>query len=120
MRTDRPADIPGMDAAKRIEILGRYAEHVQRFEEVASRLHVVDDNPAGGVHPRPIPNRQPTVRELEVLRLIAAGLTNSEIAKRLHLSEETVKTHTRNLLAALQARSRAHAVAVGFRRAIID
>ncbi len=108
-----------MDAAERIEILGRYADHVQRFEEVASSLHVVDDNPAAGVHPRQTLDRQPTARELEVLRLISDGLTNFAIANRLYLSEETVKTHTRNLLAALQARSRAHAVAVAFRRGII-
>ncbi len=112
-----------MDAAERTEILGRYAGHVQRFEEVASRLHVVQDNPAAEVNLRPsrhVPGREPTPRELEVLRLISDGLTNSEIAKRLYLSEETVKTHARSLLALLQARSRAHAVAAGFRLGMIS
>ncbi len=42
-----------------------------------------------------------------------------EIGHRLFLSEETVKSHVRHLLAKLQARSRAHAVAVGFRRGLI-
>ena len=124
MRADRPADIAGVDAAERIEILSRYAEHVRRFEEVASHLHVVDDNPTAEVYPcqvpRLTPGREPTPRELEVLWLISDGLTNREIANRLYLSEETVKTHTRSLLAALQVRSRAHAVAAGFRRGIID
>ena len=60
-----------------------------------------------------------TARETEVLQLIAEGLVNREIGKALFLSEETVKSHVRHLLAKLQARSRAHAVAVGFRRGII-
>jgi DNA-binding NarL/FixJ family response regulator len=47
------------------------------------------------------------------------GLVNREIGQRLFLSEETVKSHVRHLLAKLQARSRAHAVSVGFRRGLI-
>ena len=64
--------------------------------------------------------QEPTARELEVLQLISDGLVNREIGVRLFLSEETVKSHVRHLLAKLQARSRAHAVAVGFRRGLID
>jgi DNA-binding NarL/FixJ family response regulator len=113
-----------VDAAERNAILSRYAEHVRRFEEVSSRLHVVHASPAGEAIPlesrRQIPGRETTPRELDVLWLISEGLTNREIAERLFLSEETVKTHARSLLAALQARSRAHAVAVGFRRGLID
>src|SRR6184192_50903 len=63
--------------------------------------------------------QEPTGRELEVLQLISDGLVNREIGQRLYLSEETVKSHVRHLLAKLQARSRAHAVAVGFRRGLI-
>ena len=48
-----------------------------------------------------------------MLQLISDGLVNREIGQRLFLSEETVKSHVRHLLAKLQARSRAHAVAVG-------
>jgi DNA-binding NarL/FixJ family response regulator len=59
------------------------------------------------------------MREVEVLQLISDGLVNREIGQRLFLSEETVKSHVRHILAKLQARSRAHAVAVGFRRGII-
>jgi DNA-binding NarL/FixJ family response regulator len=58
-------------------------------------------------------------REIEVLQLVSEGLVNREIGHRLFLSEETVKSHVRHLLAKLQARSRAHAVAVGFRRQLI-
>jgi DNA-binding CsgD family transcriptional regulator len=61
------------------------------------------------------PLSQLTGRELQVLELTAEGLTNTEIGKMLFLGEETVKTHLRKLLAKLQARNRAHAVAVGFR-----
>ena len=58
--------------------------------------------------------------EIEVLNLISDGLVNREIGKRLFLSEETVKSHVRALLTKLQARSRAHAVAVAFRRGLIS
>jgi DNA-binding CsgD family transcriptional regulator len=58
-------------------------------------------------------------REQQVLELTAEGLTNAEIGKTLFVSEETVKSHLRNLLAKLQARSRAHAVTVGFRHGLL-
>ena len=50
-------------------------------------------------------------RELEVLHLIAAGLTNQEIANRLYLSRHTVKVHARNLYAKLDVGNRTQAVA---------
>jgi LuxR family maltose regulon positive regulatory protein len=52
-------------------------------------------------------------RELEVLSLIAEGLTNQEIAARLYLSPHTVKAHARNIYAKLGASSRTQAVAKG-------
>jgi DNA-binding NarL/FixJ family response regulator len=51
--------------------------------------------------------------------LISEGLLNKEIAKRLRVSEETVKAHVRHLLPKLGARSRAQAVAVAFRQRLI-
>jgi LuxR family maltose regulon positive regulatory protein len=51
-----------------------------------------------------------TERETEVLHLLAAGLSNQEIAKRLVLSEGTVKTHTHNLYGKLEVRSRTQAI----------
>ncbi len=65
-------------------------------------------------------HRPPTRRELEVLQLIADGLGNREVADRLLLSEETVKSHVRHILEKFQANSRAHAVAVALRRGLID
>ena len=108
-----------MDAAERKEILGRYLTHSRHFEEVAARRR---GNVVGDVIHLQAPVRleqEPTVREVEVLQLISDGLVNREIGERLFLSEETVKSHVRHLLAKLQARSRAHAVAVGLRRGLI-
>lgn len=60
-----------------------------------------------------------TPRELEVLQLLAEGLTNQGIAKRLDLSARTVKTHVQNLLAKLDVPDRTGAVARGFRLNLI-
>lgn len=70
-------------------------------------------------HPPPL--REPlTARELEILGLMADGMFNREIGERLSLAEETVKTHVHHLLTKLGTRSRAHAVATGLRRGLID
>jgi DNA-binding CsgD family transcriptional regulator len=52
--------------------------------------------------------------------LIAQGLPNGEIAERLFISTETVKSHVKTLLEKLHARTRAHAVALALRRGLID
>ncbi|MGZ4356697.1 MAG: response regulator transcription factor [Gaiellaceae bacterium] len=110
-----------MDAAERQQILDRYLDHSRRFEAVRARRGSGTAS-NGSVIPlaaRGELEQEPTGREIEVLQLISDGLVNREIGQRLYLSEETVKSHVRHLLAKLQARSRAHAVAVGFRRGII-
>jgi DNA-binding NarL/FixJ family response regulator len=61
-----------------------------------------------------------TPREIDVLRLVAKGNANKEIAAQLSLTEETVKSHIRNILAKLEANDRTHAVAIGVKRGIID
>jgi DNA-binding NarL/FixJ family response regulator len=59
-----------------------------------------------------------TAREIEVLRLIAQGLSNSEIAEQLFISEATVKTHINNTFAKIGARHRAEAVRYAYRKGI--
>jgi len=61
-----------------------------------------------------------TPAELRVLRLIAQGNANKEIAAELSVTEETVKGQVRNILAKLGAKDRTHAAMIGFKRGIID
>jgi len=61
-----------------------------------------------------------TPREIDVLRLVAGGNTNKEIAARLSITEESVKSHIRNILSKLRANDRTHAVTIGLKRGIID
>jgi DNA-binding NarL/FixJ family response regulator len=59
-------------------------------------------------------------REIDVLRLIAAGNPNKEIAGQLSIAEETVKSHVSNILAKLRANDRTHAVTIGLKRGLIE
>ena len=61
-----------------------------------------------------------TPREVVVLRLVAKGNANKQIASQLSLTEETVKSHIRSILAKLGANDRTHAVAIGVKRGFID
>jgi DNA-binding CsgD family transcriptional regulator len=80
-----------------------------------------------GAHPAAEPMAASTVvpsvrlsrREQEVLRLVAEGYSNTMIATRLHLSENTIKTYVENLLGRLNARNRAEAVAAASRQNLI-
>ncbi|RMI46644.1 DNA-binding response regulator [Actinomadura harenae] len=60
-----------------------------------------------------------TGRELEVLRLLARGRTNAELAADLHLSEATVKTHVARILSKLDLRDRAQAIIVAYETGLI-
>ncbi|MDX1620674.1 MAG: response regulator transcription factor [Nitriliruptorales bacterium] len=60
-----------------------------------------------------------TPRELEVLQLLAEGLTNAQIGERLNLSSRTIKTHVQNLLSKLDVPDRTGAVGRGFRLGLI-
>ncbi|GAA1089148.1 response regulator transcription factor [Tsukamurella spumae] len=80
----------------------------------------------GGASARPAPSDRAaapapdlTPREREVLRLIADGLTNRDIAGRLFVSESTVKTHINNLFAKAHLRDRAHAVRYAFETGVV-
>jgi DNA-binding NarL/FixJ family response regulator len=61
-----------------------------------------------------------TRRQLQILQLLADGGSSAAAARELDLSEETVKTHTKNALARLGARNRTHAVAIALRESLID
>jgi len=61
-----------------------------------------------------------TLREIDVLRLIAAGNANKEIAGQLAIAEETVKSHVTRILAKLGANDRTHAVTRALKRGIIE
>ncbi|MBO0731558.1 MAG: response regulator transcription factor [Acidimicrobiaceae bacterium] len=61
-----------------------------------------------------------TTRELEVLRLVAHGMSNREVAERLFISENTVKNHVRNILEKLHLHSRMEAVMYAVRRRLLD
>ena len=67
-----------------------------------------------------VPTPRLTDRELEVLKLVAQGLNNREIAKRLFISENTVKNHVRNILEKLQLHSRMEAVMYAVREKLFD
>lgn len=59
-------------------------------------------------------------RELEVLRAVGAGYSNKQIAKRLSISESTVKSHMKSILPKLNARDRTHAVMIAVKRGMLD
>jgi DNA-binding NarL/FixJ family response regulator len=61
-----------------------------------------------------------TPGEVDMLRRVAGGNANKEIAAQLSLTEETVKSHLSSILAKLSANDRTHAVAIGLKRGIID
>ena len=61
-----------------------------------------------------------TPRERQILQLLADGMSNAEVAAKLYISQETVKTHVRNFLAKLEADTRTHAVAIAMRDSIIE
>jgi two-component system NarL family response regulator len=67
-----------------------------------------------------VPAPKLTDRELEVLKLVAQGLTNREIADQLYISENTVKNHVRNILEKLHLHSRMEAVVYAVREKLLD
>jgi DNA-binding NarL/FixJ family response regulator len=74
--------------------------------------------PAGPAEPAPLPDDL-TPREADVLRAIAAGRTNREIADELYIAEVTVKSHVNHLFAKIGARSRAEAVRYAYDRGLV-
>jgi DNA-binding NarL/FixJ family response regulator len=72
-----------------------------------------------GVAPAPVAVRRLTPRELEILRLIAWGQSNAEIAEALSVCEATVRSHVHHLLARLELRDHTHAVAFAYQSGLV-
>ena len=81
--------------------------------EFASMIKRTDDR-------QQVPTPRLTDREMEVLKLVAKGLNNRDIAKQLFISENTVKNHVRNILEKLQLHSRMEAVVYAVREKLLD
>jgi LuxR family transcriptional regulator, regulator of acetate metabolism len=109
-------------AYERTALLERLRELPSEVERLGTELLRVADHLRGEEvlaerHPTVVAGTPPSEelrhlssRELEVLRLMAGGLRNAEIAERLTLSEPTVKSHVRRILRKMRASNRAHAV----------
>jgi len=107
-------------AAEIQQALHRVADG-QAALDPAVQLHLVEaiaDGPPSGPVPASLPDGL-TPREAEVLTLIAAGLSNAEIAERLVVSEATVKSHVNHMLAKIGARDRAQAVGYAYRHGLV-
>jgi DNA-binding NarL/FixJ family response regulator len=86
--------------------------------QVQARLVEVVSLPTSPGEGGPLPDGL-TVREAEVLRLIAAGLSNSEIADQLYVSEVTIKTHINHIFTKTGSRDRSQAVSYAHRRGLV-
>jgi DNA-binding NarL/FixJ family response regulator len=107
-------------AAEIQQALHRVADG-QAALDPAVQLHLVEaiaDGQSLGPTPSTLPDGL-TPREAEVLTLIAAGLSNTEIAERLVVSEATVKSHVNHMLAKIGARDRAQAVGYAYRHGLV-
>jgi DNA-binding NarL/FixJ family response regulator len=95
---------------------------VRAVERVAAGEAYVDPVLAGVLVSSSATDKLPTLtqREREVLRLLADGLSNEEIGKRLFISPETVRTHVRKAMAKLEADTRTQAVAIALRQSLIS
>ena len=95
---------------------------VRAVERVAAGETYVDPVLAGILVSAQMAAKLPalTQREREVLRLLADGLANEEIGKRLFISPETVRTHVRKAMTKLEADTRTQAVATALRQSLIS
>ncbi|NJP45269.1 response regulator transcription factor [Actinacidiphila epipremni] len=121
--TDGKAGLsPALQARVLEKLTAREAEEVKGAREAygAEGAEGVRGRRGAGRRQRDTPELPDglTVREAEVLALVAAGLSNTEIAGRLHVSMATVKTHINNLFAKTGVRDRAQAVGYAYRHGI--
>jgi DNA-binding NarL/FixJ family response regulator len=112
-------DVPGEEIADGIRAVAGGQSLIspsmasKLLSEFASMIKKSEERPQ-----MPVPRL--TERELEVLKLVARGMANRDIAKELFISENTVKNHVRNILEKLQLHSRMEAVVYAVREKILD
>jgi len=106
-RRTRAEPAPGLHARARRRFSGR---HHDLLTVLRPHLHQAYFDAERRRHPAP----RLTTRQQELLRLVAAGHTNAQIARRLGISEGTVRTHLENIYRLLQVSSRTAAVTRAF------
>ena len=117
-------DVPADELASTIRKVHSGEPFIQ--PKVASKLLIEFGRTRGGGHQAPgqaafstQPSEELSLRETEVLKLLAAGASNREIAERLVLAEGTVKNHVSNILGKLHAENRTHAANMARERKLI-
>jgi DNA-binding NarL/FixJ family response regulator len=115
---ERHAASVAVDAGARAFVIkSSPADHLKQAIEAAADSETFIDPAVPG---RPRRGSRVTKRQQQILQLLADGHSTATLANRLGLSRETVKTHTKQILARLEARDRAHAVAIALRSSLID
>jgi DNA-binding NarL/FixJ family response regulator len=116
--------VSGLDSGARGYALkeGTPSELTTALEVVARGGTYVDPRLRPALLSRGTTQRMPALskREREIMDLLAQGLTGEDVAERLVLSSETVKTHIRNAMTKLEAHTRVHAVAIALREGFIS
>jgi DNA-binding NarL/FixJ family response regulator len=116
--------ISGLDSGARGYALkeGTPSELTGALETVAGGGTYVDPRLRPALLSRQTTQRMPSLskREREIMDLLSQGLTGEDVAERLFLSSETVKTHIRNAMSKLEAHTRVHAVAIALREGYIS
>jgi DNA-binding NarL/FixJ family response regulator len=116
--------ISGLDSGARGYALkeGTPTELTGAIATVAGGGTYVDPRLRSALLSRKTTQRMPSLskREREIMDLLAHGLTGEDVAERLFLSSETVKTHIRNAMSKLEAHTRVHAVAIALREGFIS
>jgi DNA-binding NarL/FixJ family response regulator len=122
--SDTDVLLDGLDSGARGYALkeGAPSELLEAIEVVAGGGIYVDPRLRPALLSQRATQRAATLstREGEIIGLLADGLTGEEVADRLFLSTETVKTHIRNAMMKLEARNRVHAIAIALRDGLID
>jgi DNA-binding NarL/FixJ family response regulator len=122
--SDHELLISGLDSGARGYALkeGTPSELTGAITTVAAGGTYVDPRLRSALLSRGSTQRVPSLskREREIIDLLAQGLTGEQVAERLVLSSETVKTHIRNAMGKLEAHTRVHAIAIALREGFIS